>query len=132
MSDQAAGDLPGDPDGSTDRTMKAFVARNSLWKHVLLLLPCVLIVFVAVFGPEAYGLRPKAGWEFVLWPAALFSGLVGALIARGLFDPEAQIVVGQRGIFMRHWSPNTIPWEAILRISIETQHLPNFAFKRHL
>ena len=108
------------------------VARNSLWKLTLLLLPCVLVVFIAIFGPESFGLRPKLGWQYVAWPGALFFGFAGLVIARQLFETEAQIVIGPRGVFMRQWSDVTIPWEAMKRIEVDKQYVSGFVFKRHV
>jgi hypothetical protein len=106
------------------------VVRNSRWKLPLMLLLCVLVVLMAVLGPESFGLTPKPGWQFVVWPGAVFFGACGVVIARRLFDRTPEIVISHRGISMRQWSKETIPWEAIRECRIERVQIRWPAYNR--
>lgn len=108
------------------------VVRNSLWKLPFFILPCVFLLLVALLGPETFGLRPKAGWELLRWPTVIGMGVVIALFIRQLGDRTPQIVIGRPGIFMRTWSADTIPWDAVRQIRVERQYISGFLFKRHL
>lgn len=108
------------------------IARNSLWKLPLLLMVSVFFVLVAVLNPQYFGLTPKPGWELMRWPVALIFGFAAIYVARQLFDRKPQVVVSRSGIFMRQWSPATIPWEAFRSIRVERQYFRAFMFKRHL
>lgn len=95
------------------------VARNSRWKLALFLLPCIFFVLVALLGPEAFGLRPRGGWQiWVALPTALLFGAAGFVFARRIADRSPQIIIGSTGIYMRQWSEETIPWAVVRRCEV--------------
>jgi hypothetical protein len=113
-----------------DPVKDEIVVRNSRWKLPLMLLLCVLIVLVAVFGPESFGLIPKPGWQFAVWPGAVFFGACGVVISRRLFDSTPEIVISRSGISMRQWSKERIPWAAIRACRIERVQIRWPAYNR--
>ena len=103
--------------------MEEFVALQSRWRLLLLLLVAMAFVWagllmIGAFGPPLTSNR--ASPEFVTifgWIAIVFFGLCAIAIAKRLFDGGEALRIGTTGISFAAWSDQTIPWSEITDIS---------------
>ncbi len=103
--------------------MEEFVALQSRWRLVLLLLVAMAFVWagllmIGAFGPPLTSNR--ASPEFVTifgWIAIVFFGLCAIVIAKRLVEGGEALRIGRTGISFAAWSDQTIPWSEITDIS---------------
>lgn len=76
--------------------------------------------FAAMCGWIAYGglAAPGSFKEAVMWFGAAFFGLGGVLCLRNAFDRRAILTISPAGIRDLRISPDFIPWNAILGLSL--------------
>lgn len=95
-----------------------FVAHNSRWRLLLLLLGGVVFVVLGIWLAGIAGQPLKPGVEWIGWLSILFFGACSILIFTRLFDNRDQIRISSSGLYYRQWSEQTIPWEEMVEISV--------------
>lgn len=90
-----------------------FVARNSRFRLLLLILLAIGFVVAGAWIAGLFGPPPRAGREWAGWLSMFFFGLCAVIAVPRLFDRSDQIVIDRNGVFWRRWSEMTIPWSAV-------------------
>jgi hypothetical protein len=93
-----------------------FTARPAPGRIFLLLLGSIGFVVLGLWMVGAFGEMPNPSRAWAGWLCIPFFGACAVGLGYKLFDRHDQIVVDQRGIYWRRWSPQTIAWDAIAAI----------------
>jgi hypothetical protein len=103
--------------------MEEFVALQSRWRLVLLLLVAMAFVWagllmIGAFGPPLTSNRASPEFMAILgWITIVFFGLCAIAIAKRLVEGGEALRIGRAGISFAPWSDQTIPWSEITDIS---------------
>jgi hypothetical protein len=97
----------------------AFEAKLSRIRVALMLAGSIGFVVAGLWLVGAFGAPPSTTLKATLagWGGIVFFGLCAIVLARRLFQAGVEIRVDADGIYWRRWSDQTIPWNAIARIS---------------
>lgn len=88
-----------------------FEARNSIWKHLLILPGCALLGLEGLSSLDPY---PADRSElFYAWLAVVLSVIGGVTAIRRLIDRSIVLRIDERGLRWQHLSHQTIPWSAL-------------------
>jgi hypothetical protein len=108
--------------------MKEFRAHYSRWRMALLLAGCLGFIVAGLWmagvlgeGPDPNGGSRRIPPElvpYVGWLCVIFFGACLPIIAKRLFEQDAQVEIGRVGIRVRQWSEAVIPWDEISGVSV--------------
>ena len=99
--------------------MEGFVAHNSRWRVMIIVLGavgfvCLGLWMVGTFGEVPASRRHSAGYMIGLgWLCIIFFGFCAIAGAKRLFNEKPQILIGPAGIVWTPWSEQLIPWSEI-------------------
>lgn len=103
--------------------MEEFVAHQSRWRLVLLLLGAIAFVVIGLMMVGAFGEAPRSDRHSpqviaaVAWFGIAFFGPCAILIAKRLIEGGEALRIGRAGVSFAAWSDQTIPWSEITDIS---------------
>jgi hypothetical protein len=97
----------------------AFEANLSRIRVALMLAGSIAFVLAGLWLVGAFGTPPSTSLKAAVagWAGIGFFGLCSVVLARRLFQAGVEIRIDANGIYWRRWSDQTIPWNAIARIS---------------
>jgi hypothetical protein len=97
----------------------AFEANLSRVRIALMLAGSIGFVVAGLWLVGAFGSPPSTTFKAVAagWAGIVFFGACAIVFVRRLFQAGVEIRIDANGIYWRRWSDQTIPWNAIARIS---------------
>ena len=103
--------------------MREFVAYNSRWRLIVLLLGAGGFVVLGLWMIGAFGEVPSSRrysasvTSIIGWSSILFFGLCAVAGVKRIFDDGVQLQIDPSGIRWTPWSDTLIPWSEIAEVS---------------
>ena len=92
--------------------MLILAVKNKPSKAVLGILASACFVLVGIWATTLLGFKTQlCGWGIIV----IFGG-ASLVLASTFFDKAVQLIIDDRGVLLRCWSQDTVPWSSIVLV----------------